>query len=62
MNDIVKNFEGGNDNYTVKKEYHSKWGIQFFRIGGIKYDEVGNKIVKLNGLNKAYLRHEISKL
>jgi len=41
---MVNVFEEGWDNYTVRKEYNSKWSSQFYRIGSIEHDEVGNKI------------------
>ena len=59
VNDMVKVFEKGKDNYTVRKEYNSKWSERSYRIVSIDYDKVGNKTFKLNGLNRPYLRHEI---
>ena len=61
VNDNVKVFEKGKDNYTVRKEYNSKWSNQSYRIVSIEYHRVGNRVFKLNGLRKPYLRHEILK-
>ena len=63
VNDMVKVFQKGKDNYTVRKEHNSKWSEQNYRINSIEYDKVANKIYRLDGLNKRpYLRHEILKV
>ena len=62
VNDMVKIFMKGKDNYTVRKEHNSKWSDTSYRVVSIEYDKVGNKVFKLNGLRKPYLRHEILKV
>ena len=60
--DKVKVFTKGRGNYTDRKEYLSKWSKRDYTVSSIQYDSTGNKVFKLEGLEKPYLRHEIFKV
>ena len=60
--DKVKVFTKGRGNYTDRKEYLSKWSERAFTVSSIEYDSTGNKVFKLEGKTKPYLRHEIFKV
>ena len=57
--DSVKCFHKKKGNYTDRKEYNSKWSKQSYKVEQIKYDMMGNRTFKLEGLSKPYLRHEL---
>jgi len=57
--DSVKYYHKKRGNYTDRKEYNSKWSQQSYKVEKIKYDMMGNKTYKLEGLQKPYLRHEL---
>ena len=57
--DKVKYFRKKKGNYTDRKEYNSKWSKLSYRVEEIKYDMMGNRTFKLEGLQKPYLRHEL---
>ena len=62
VGDKVKVFTKGRGNYTDRKEYLSKWSARDYTVSSIEYDSAGNKVFKLEGLTKPYLRHEIFKV
>ena len=57
--DSVKYFHKKKGNYTDRKEYNSKWSEKAYKVEDIKYDMMGNRTYKLEGLQKPYLRHEL---
>ena len=57
--DEVRYFHKQRGNYTDRKEYVSKWSKEKYKVVTIKYDMMGNKTYKLEGLQKPYLRHEL---
>ena len=57
--DSVKYYHKKRGNYTDRKEYNSKWSQQSYKVEKIKYDMMGNRTYKLEGLQKPYLRHEL---
>ena len=57
--DSVKYYHKKRGNYTDRKEYNSKRSQQSHKVEKIKYDMMGNKTYKLEGLQKPYLRHEL---
>ena len=44
------------------EKFVSKWSKENHKVVEIKYDDVGNRTFKLQGLNRLYLRHEILKV
>lgn len=62
VNDMVKVFQKGRGNYTDRKEYLSKWTNRSYRVQAIEYDATGNRVFKLQGLERGYLRHEVLKV
>ena len=59
VGDMVKYFHKKKGNYTDRKEYNSKWSKESYKVKDIKYDMMGNRTYKLEGLQKPYLRHEL---
>lgn len=57
--DEVKYFHKKKDNYINRKEYNSRWSEKTYKVESIKYDVMGNRTFKLEGLQKPYLRHEL---
>ena len=62
VGDSVKIFNKGSGNYTDRKEYLSKWSEQNYRVERIDYDSIGNRVFRLAGKTRPYLRHEIFKV
>lgn len=62
VGDTVKIFSKGRGNYTDRKEYLSKWSEQNYRVERIDYDSIGNRVFRLAGKTRPYLRHEIFKV
>ena len=62
VGDTVKIFNKGRGNYTDRKEYLSKWSEQNYRVERIDYDSIGNRVFRLAGKTRPYLRHEIFKV
>ena len=62
VGDMVKIFSKGSGNYTDRKEYLSKWSKEDFRVERIDYDSIGNRVFRLAGKARPYLRHEIFKV
>ena len=58
VGDMVKYFHK-KGNYTDRKEYNSKWSKESYKVKEIKYDMIGSRTYKLEGLQKPYLRHEL---
>jgi len=57
--DSVKYFHKKKGNYTDRKEYNSKWSKGAYKVEKIEHDIMGNRTYQLEGLSKAYLRHEL---
>ena len=57
--DSVKYFHKKKGNYTDRKEYSSKWSKEAYKVEKIGHDIMGNRTYQLEGLSKAYLRHEL---
>ena len=57
--DEVKIYKKNKGNYIDRKETTPKWSIQKYKVKDIKYDIMGNKTYVLDGITRAYLRHEI---
>ena len=62
VGDMVKIFSKGRGNYTDRKEYLSKWSNENYRVERIDYDSIGNRVFRLAGKARPYLRHEIFKV
>lgn len=62
VGDMVKVYQKGRGNYTDRKEYLSKWSNRSYRVQAIEYDATGNRVFKLQGLERRYLRHEVLKV
>ena len=56
---MVKYIHKKKGNYTDRKEYVTKWSKESYKVKEIKYDMMGNRTYKLEGLQKPYLRHEL---
>ena len=59
VGDMVKYIHKKKGNYTDRKEYVTKWSKESYKVKEIKYDMMGNRTYKLEGLQKPYLRHEL---
>ena len=55
----MKIYKKNKGNYIDRKETTPKWSIQKYKVKDIKYDIMGNKTYVLDGITRAYLRHEI---
>ena len=57
--DNVKIYDKKKGNYTDRKETNPKWSQRSYKVEEIKRDMMGNRVFKLEGLSRPYLRHEI---
>ena len=57
--DNVKIYDKKKGNYTDRKETNPKWSERSYKVEDIKRDMMGNRVFKLEGLSRPYLRHEI---